>query len=625
METKENDNPPGFLWQNFSFKVISFSIIIGVISGLAAFIFMYGLEYTSALMQGHVMGVHHPHPSGEEITFASLNKPDAQKLTIGWVDFKFSILFLLVPAIGGLISGILVYRYAPEAEGHGIDALINAFHNKKGDIDTKVPFIKTIASIITMGTGGSGGREGPIALIGGGFGSWLGRICKLSTRERRHFLVAGAAGGIGAIFKAPLGGAISSIEILYKEDFETDALVHCVVSSVTAFCVFNFIYLQVTGDASPTIFNIGDLKFETNHLIYYLILAVLCAFIGKIYVQIFTGIRLNIFKKLNIPNHIKPMIGGLLIGIIAMWMPQTFGTGMGYLQDAINYDTSNIPQLLPVIKFAVVLMFLKMLTVSITIGSGGSGGVFGPTLFIGGFGGFAFGCLLYYLFPESHAALPPIGAFVILGMASLFSAVANAPLGALVMASEMTGGYSLLAPLMLVTIISGIYTKRFSIYSNQVEDKFHSPAHLGDISFDILKNIILRDVIEPMENVGTIPSSTTLAEIRNIISEGKYPFPLAVKSPQGELWGMLTMGDIREALFDDELSQLIIVEDLMTPLVVCELEDDLQSILVKFKKHHYGRLPVISSENKNEVIGYIAFEQIMGAYENELIRLKTME
>jgi CIC family chloride channel protein len=322
---------------------------------------------------------------------------------------------------------------------------------------------------------------------------------------------------------------------------------------------------------------------------------------------------------------LRPAIGGLMIGVIALVLPQTMGTGMGYLQDAIDFDPT-AHDLMPVIQFCIILFLLKIVTVSLTIGSGGSGGVFGPCMLIGGLLGFTLGLVFYVLQPSLFPGipLPPLSAFVILGMAAFFAGVANCPLGALVMASEMTSGYALLAPLMLVSVLAMLVSRKDSIYRSQIKDKFHSPAHLGDISFEILSHIRVEDVYRHRE-VQTVPISADLASLREIISDDRYPFPLIVVDGEGHLAGLLSLGTMREAIFHEELVHLLTARDVMTEIAVTHTDEDLHSVLIRFTEHGYGRMPVVSSAAPDQVLGYLAYQDVMAAYRAEITRLQNTE
>ena len=340
-------------------------------------------------------------------------------------------MMLWIPALGGLISGLIVFNFAPEAEGHGTDAMIDSFHRKKGVIRRRVPLIKTIASAITIGSGGSAGKEGPIAQIGAGFGSFLASVLKVSDRERRIMLLAGAAGGIGAIFKAPLGAALFATEVLYrKEDFEFEAIIPCTLSSIVAFMVFTF------HDGNATVFHIPAFSLATpGQLPFYAVLGVLCALVAFPYIKFFYGSRDRFFRRLNIPKSIKPAIGGLMVGIIALFLPEVLGGGYPWMQSAIDGHLA--------IRLMAVLIVAKIAATSFTISSGGSGGVFAPSLFIGSMLGGAFGNLCQRFFP--HIITEP-GAFVLVGMGGFFAGVAKVPIAALIMVAEMTGGYSSYRP-----------------------------------------------------------------------------------------------------------------------------------------------------------------------------------
>src|SRR4051794_23039257 len=281
-------------------RVAVCSPLVGLIAGLGAVAFLRLLELMYRYVLGGLMHLVLP-PTGE-------GAPRALSYPYPWW------LVLLVPALGGLVSGLIVFTWAPEAEGHGTDALIRAFHRGGGMIRGRVPLIKGIASIITIGTGGSAGQEGPIAQIGAGFGSFLARLLRLSPSERRLLMLAGTAGGIGAIFRAPLGGALFAVEVLYATTaIESAALLPCLASSIVAYSTFA---LFIT---PQPIFIVPDLAFRgLSELPMFALLALACAGVGWIYVRVFYGIRDYVFKPLPLPRHIKPALGGLLLGLIAL-------------------------------------------------------------------------------------------------------------------------------------------------------------------------------------------------------------------------------------------------------------------------------------------------------------------
>jgi len=447
-------------------RVIFYSALVGIVAGLGAAGFYFVLDQFQDRALGHAVG-YYPPPAGSEPVSHAPQLPEHW-----WV-------VLLVPTLGGLVCGCIVYFFAPEAEGHGTDAMVRAFHSLKGRIRGRVPLIKTVASILTIGTGGSAGREGPIAQIGAGFGSFLSDKLHLSDWERRMLILSGASGGIAAIFRAPLGGALFAVEVLYASTaVEFSAIVPCVVASVIAYSVFASIFGPGLAFTVPASVSFGG----PVELPFYLVFAVVCAVAGFLYVWCFYGLRDHVFRRLPIPNHVKPDIGGLLLGVIALWFPQIMAGGYGWIQEAINGSLT--------IQLMAMLVGAKILATSFTISSGGSGGVFAPSLFIGAMLGGAFGLLCNTLFPE---VAPRPEAFVLVGMGGFFAGVAKVPLTALIMVSEMSGSYELLVPLMLVSVINvAVLSSRWSLYEEQVPSLIDSPAHLGDYVVDVLEGMACR-------------------------------------------------------------------------------------------------------------------------------------
>jgi chloride channel protein, CIC family len=322
---------------------------------------------------------------------------------------------------------LIVFTLAPEAEGHGTDAAIEAFHEKGGRIRTRIPLIKLVASAITIGSGGGAGREGPTAQISAGFGSWLGDLLHLDDQDRRIAVAAGVGSGIGSIFKAPFGGALLSAEILYKRDFEADALFPAFVASVVGFTIYGAWagWTPVFGPGAHFQFT------QPVSLIGYLVLGTCAGLVGLLYPKTLYGLR-DLFHRVRVPNHIKPAIGGLLVGLIGLFLPQALGMGYGFAQFAVNGDYLHLAAWL-----MAALVFVKILTTSLTIGSGGSGGVFGPGMVIGGFLGGALWAGLYALAPWLVAGTSP-GAFAVMGMGAFFGGITKAPLAVILMVTRIS-------------------------------------------------------------------------------------------------------------------------------------------------------------------------------------------
>ena len=423
--------------------------------GLAAQIFVWLLTLGEKLLIVGIAGYVAPQPG----------IPDPSPALGPWGLWLIPV----ATTLGGLLSGILVYSLAPEAEGHGTDAAVEAFHFKGGHIRPIVPAVKAIASAITIGSGGAAGREGPTAQISVGVSSILADFLRLSDEERRLLVLAGMAAGLAAIFKSPLGMAIFAVEILYAGmAFETEALIYTVIASVIAYAVNGlFAGWQPIFLFSATVHFTRPIA-----LVGYTILGIIAGCVGAIEPTIFYGVR-DFFKRLPIPNHVKPAIGGLLMGLLAVVFPQTLSTGYGWVQKAMTGGY---------IGWSLIfLALMKIVAMSLTISSGGSGGVFGPNVYIGGMVGAWVAFVVDHFLPG--AQLDP-SAFAVVGMAAVFAGTARVPIATLVMVSEMTGGYGLIVPSMLATAIAfvvqrtlGSYFPYPRLYESQVELRKDSPVH----------------------------------------------------------------------------------------------------------------------------------------------------
>jgi len=571
---------------------IWYSLLVGLVSGIGASLFLFALEWLTYFVLDYLAGFPLGAPAGEHLV---QNMPHGTPRL--WALF-------LAPAIGGLISGFIVYTWAPEAEGHGTDALIDAFHNKDGAIRTRIPFVKSAASIITLATGGSAGREGPIAQIGGGFGSWLGRMLKLDTRERRLLVLAGCAGGLGAIFRAPLGGAITSIEVLYSEDFETEAIVPCIISSVVSYSTFTFIF------GHQPIFATPSMTFtDARELLLYAVLGLICVPVGWLYCNSLYGLRDRVFRRLPLKPHFIPAIGGLVVGCLGLLTPKVLSGGYGVIQSAL---LGGLP-----LGLMASLALMKVFATSCTIGSGGSGGVFGPSLFIGAMLGGVVGKLgnLYVPGLVEHP-----GAFALVGMAGFFAGVAKAPIGALLMVSEMTRGYGLLVPLMFVSVITVLLSRRWSIYEKQVRNKFASPAHAGDLTINVLQTMQVRDVYNPQKSVIQLPMDMRFKELKRFMTTTRESF-FPVVDDDFRLRGILSFPDLRPILFEDSLSDLLVVGELAEEPVAVGLNESLYEALTKFIRTGYGQIPIVDDGQPGHVVGMLSLQELVQAYHRAILRL----
>jgi len=573
-----------FLGFEYFKKWVIIGTLIGIVAGLGSIIFFLMIQFSTQFFLGFGAGYMPPNTEGLHSVYSSV----AQR---PWM-------FPLITGGGGLIVGLVISKFAPEASGHGTDAVIHAFHHKKGQIRARVPLIKTLTSAITIGTGGSGGREGPTAQIAAGFGSLLSRLLKLNTEDREIAVATGLGAGIGSIFKAPLGGALLSTEIFYRRDFEVKALLPALIASITGFVIFGSVF----GWSPIFDMSIPVTPFEhISSLILFVIVGVCCAGTGFLYVKTFYKIH-DIFQKLKIPNFLKPAIGGALVGIIAMFLPQVLGPGYGWLQTGV-FDN---PELFP-LWILIAILFLKILATSLSIGSGGSAGVFGPGLVIGGFLGAIIGIVFHSLgiFLDIQ-----VSTMSIVSMIAFFGAVSKAPISTIIIGSEMTGGYILLPAMVVATVTAYILIGlKNSIYQNQVIARDESPVHKLEYQNPLLKKLLVKDALNVIYN--KVDSNATIDDVIKSASSTDSKTILVVSSTQ-KFVGILDLDDVLK--FQNELNISIssMLKDSQTITINHSLYDALKIISNLENKI----LPVVDSNNV--VLGIVSVSDIMRVYDFEL-------
>jgi len=459
--------------QSYFLKWLIIGLIVGIVAGFGALVFYYSIKLCEWFFLHYLLGATIPLPKGEGIseTFA----------------IKRILLIPFVVTLGGLISGFLIFKFAPEAEGHGTDAAIDSYHNKEGNIRSRVIFLKTIASAITIGSGGSAGREGPTALISAGIGSLIGKVLHLNAQDKRRIVAIGIGAGIGTIFKAPIGGAILAAEVLYKRDLQSEVIYPAIVASAIGYSIFgSFVGFE-------PIFGFYKSPFNAFRLPFYAILGVVCGYVAILYPKVFYYTK-DKFSKLNINNIYKPAIGAFFSGLLSLAFPEVMGVGYGWIQLLIDGKFNIIPSFgLPILLIFLLMPFVKIISTAFTIGSGGSGGVFAPGMFIGAFIGVSLGIIFHYLFPLLVTQYN-IGAFVIVGMLALFGAAGKVPIAVTLMVVEMTGSLQLLPALMIAVSISYLISGSTTIYKSQVNTQKDSPAHFGEFNIPFLERLKISDV-----------------------------------------------------------------------------------------------------------------------------------
>ena len=591
-------------------KLLLLSALVGVVAGFGAVLFFALLDVTKHFLLGELAGYRPAGPGGE-----------APLLAASAVEFKRWML-LLLPLAGGLLSGIIVYTFAPEAEGHGTDAAIEAFHFKNGMVRGRVPLVKIISSALTIGSGGSGGREGPIAQIGSGFGSLLAKWLKLRPYDRRILMAAGMGAGIGAIFHAPLAGALFAAEVLYREmDLEHEIIIPGVIASITAYSVFAMFFgwghLFVTPDFTFT---------NPLHLLPFLGLALVVAAGAVAYVKCFYGVR-DLFRKFRVPDHVKPAVGGLIVGVLGYFLPEVLSTGYGVVQEAFRGTaTATVPGFVSLpggVNGTILMLFLiavgKILSTSFSIGSGGSGGVFGPAVVIGGALGGAVGLLAQELLPSLGIQS---GAFVVVGMAGFFAAAANTPISTIIMVSEMTGNYNLLVPSMWVCIIAYVLARRYTIYEKQLGSRFDAPIHMGDMASSILKRLTVADVLESgnPEPLITVRENQTLHELFEAYAHSEHTiFPLV--DEKGNLKGMVDGRLLRSIIHEEEeIGKLVLAKEIAHPADTVRPGDSLFTAVQKMVSDRLTELIVVDEKDPKKVIAAVSRNDIVTAYNQQIVK-----
>ncbi len=587
-------------------RVLLHAALVGAAAGLLGSVFFAGVEAMQRIGLESLTGYVPLRAAGEGI-LGETSRPSTFR---PW-------LLLIFPAIGALLAGILSTWLAPETRGGGSDAIIEAFHQNAGFVRKRVAFVKGLVSILTLGMGGSGGREGPTMQMGGAIGSYVGQVLRVTDRERRILLVAGTAAGMAAVFRTPLGAALLAVEVLHRDDFEADALIPAVLASVVSYSTFIAFF------GERTLFAHGvSYPFVPEHLPLYALLAVLTSIVASAFLSTMRRVQ-KVTADLKVPAWCKPGLGGLALGVVAtpviVWIGPRLGQpgqGLGILGGGYGAAQLAITgaDWFPLGWLGAGLLALlgavKILSTCLTVGSGGSAGDFGPSLVIGGLFGGAFGRAAQLLMHDPR--IDP-GAFALVGMGTFYGGLAHVPIASLVMTCELAGSYDLLVPLMFAEGIAFVALRNRTLYHAQVATKRDSPAHRNELIFDVLTGIRVADILVRNREYASLTLRTPASEVVQKAAQMAWQDVFPVLDEHNKLVGIVLSDVLRMMAANPDISPFTIAHDLMVPPVSVHDTDNLQRALEVILEHGLREIMVV--DEKDRIIGFLDEAEITRAYQ----------
>jgi CIC family chloride channel protein len=558
------------------------AIVIGILGGYGALIFRYIIKATQYVFYQNTDDI---------LTFAH-SLPFYLKIAL--------------PALGGLIVGPLVYFGAREAKGHGVPVVMEAVALRDGHIRPRVALVTILASGITIGSGGSVGREGPIVQIGSSIGSTIGQMLKAPPLRQRTLVGCGAAAGLAATFNAPIAGALFAAEVILGE-FGLSTFSPVVLSSVTATTISRYYFGDFPAFIIPTYKLVSLWEF-----LFYPVLGVIVGLVSLLFILTVNKSE-DLFDALKMPEYLKPALGGLMLGCMLIVWPNVFGVGYG----TINLSLKNQ---LPFI-ILLTLVFVKILATSITVGSGGSGGIFAPSLFIGAMTGGFFGYAVHEYFPLITA---DSGAYAMVAMGAVVAGTTHAPITAMIIIFELTSTYEIILPLMITCMLSTLITtslKRDSIYTSKLSRRGVEITQGWEQS--VLRALKVRDVAS--DHFVTVPEDMHLADMVEILKREDLSY-LHMVDNDGGLTGIISFSDIRSALHEEGLRYLVIARDVATTEIInIHPSDSIQDALYKMGRNGISHLPVVEENDIGKIIGTLNKKDVMAVYNRAVLGREGVE
>lgn len=516
------------------------------------------------------------------------------------LSFMGSFYVVLIPAIGGLVVGPLVFYFAREAKGHGVPEVMEAVALKGGRIRPIVAVIKALASSVCIGTGGSVGREGPIVQIGSALGSTLGQLLRLPGEGTRILVACGAAGGVAATFNVPIAGVIFALEVILRE-FSARYFSMVVIASVTASQVGRVFLGDYPAFQVPTYSLVSPWE-----LFFYAILGVLAAFVASGFIFSLYWLE-DVFDSWKFPDYLKPAIGGLGVGLIGLYTLDVFGVGYETIERALHSEMTT--------AFMIALLVAKLFATSLTLGSGGSGGVFAPSLFMGAVLGGSFGNFVHGWMP-TLTAVP--GAYALVGMAAVFAGAARAPITAIIILFEMTQDYRIILPLMLATVVSTMVSARLrreSIYTLKLMRR--GVEIRPRRSQNLMRSIQVDESMTPASELRTVTLDTSFEALAKMF-QITHSHGFAVLDERGEICGIVAISDLERSLKRGPATGT--VRDICTTELITAFPDEsLEEVIRRIGSHDIGRMPVVERMQPGRLLGMVQRADVIRAYTHALM------
>ena len=564
--------------------LIILAVVIGLLGGLGNYAFRKTIEFVHwAVFE-----------QSEQLFGYSMDEWSLARLAV-----------VLCPVVGGLLVIPLWYWFGKDLKG-GFSGFLERVNLRGAKLQLRPIFTRGFGSAITIGTGGSAGQEGPIAMIGGAIGSQFGQLFKMSGDRLKVLVACGAAAGVAATFNAPIAGVFFAQEIVLLSAFELSSFTSIVIASGMATVVSR----ALLGN-TPELYAPVYLVNSYWELLLYVLLGLLIGILAALFIDVHYRIK-DRFTALKIPKLAKPVLGGLLVGVIGLGFPEVFGNGYEFMESVLvgNHTWYLLG----------ALVLVKAVATSVTLGSGLPGGLFAPCLYLGAVAGGSFGHIAVKLFPQTHLAP---GAYALVGMGAFLAATTHAPMTSIFLLFEITDSYEVIVPIMLTCVIGTSIARHFKKDSLETVELSRAGIDLeSGKERNIMKSLQVGDVM--VRDVEAIPEHMTLGQFARFIEKTHHTnFPLI--NAQGELTGIISVQDFMGVVFERDLMNLVVVKELATTKVItAHADEDLDQTMRKIGYRNIEQVPVVDRETHRKLVGIISRRDIVAAY-NRALMTRSLE